>query len=266
MKNVLVFAHDDKGQKARLQAALDATRALGGHLTCLDVVSPPLVLTDPYAGAAVAVVIDTAREREAENRLRIERRLAAEDVAWSMRETSGDPAKEIEEAAAFADLIVVSSRPADGDPSDAGPIAGKVAIATGRLVVAVPPECSKFDAFGDVLVAWNGSDEADEVLHQAQPLLERAASVELLLVNLPDAIGAAEDAAAYLSRRGIATTINQRSTTGAVADAILARVKEIGAAYIAMGAFGMGRAAEAVFGGVTRTMLMKSEVPLVLAH
>ena len=76
MKNVLVLAHDDEGQEARLQAALDATRALGGHLTCIDVVSPPLVLTDPYAGAAMAVTIDYARQVEEENRARLRRRLA----------------------------------------------------------------------------------------------------------------------------------------------------------------------------------------------
>lgn len=40
MKNVLVLLHDDAGQEARLQVALDLTRALSGHLKCLDVVVP----------------------------------------------------------------------------------------------------------------------------------------------------------------------------------------------------------------------------------
>ena len=38
MKNILLLVHDDAGQEARLQVALDLTRALGGHLTCIDVV------------------------------------------------------------------------------------------------------------------------------------------------------------------------------------------------------------------------------------
>jgi hypothetical protein len=35
MKNVLLLVHDDLGQEARLQAALDIVRAIGGHLHCL---------------------------------------------------------------------------------------------------------------------------------------------------------------------------------------------------------------------------------------
>src|SRR3989344_3652734 len=36
MKNILLLVHDDHGQEARLQAALDITRAVEGHLTCID--------------------------------------------------------------------------------------------------------------------------------------------------------------------------------------------------------------------------------------
>ena len=41
MKNILLLVHDDPGQEARVQAALDLTRALDGHLTCLDVAAMP---------------------------------------------------------------------------------------------------------------------------------------------------------------------------------------------------------------------------------
>lgn len=36
MKSVLLFANDDPGLGARLQAALDVVRAFDGHLTCLN--------------------------------------------------------------------------------------------------------------------------------------------------------------------------------------------------------------------------------------
>ena len=59
MKNVLVLMHDDVGQEARFQAALDLTRALDGHLTCLDVAILP-VTVDDYAmlGGAALLVAD----------------------------------------------------------------------------------------------------------------------------------------------------------------------------------------------------------------
>lgn len=43
MKNILLLIHDDDGQEARLQAALDVTRSVGGHLTCLAIVVAPPV-------------------------------------------------------------------------------------------------------------------------------------------------------------------------------------------------------------------------------
>ena len=58
MKNILLLVHDDAGQEARLQAALDLTRGLAGHLTCIDVVQlPALIGADAYSGAAQAMLI-----------------------------------------------------------------------------------------------------------------------------------------------------------------------------------------------------------------
>jgi hypothetical protein len=37
MRNILLLVHDDDGQQSRLHAALDLTRAVEGHLRCLDV-------------------------------------------------------------------------------------------------------------------------------------------------------------------------------------------------------------------------------------
>ena len=36
MKSILVHIHEDAGQNARLQAALDTARYYSGHLTCLQ--------------------------------------------------------------------------------------------------------------------------------------------------------------------------------------------------------------------------------------
>ena len=68
MKNVLVLIHDDDGQEARLQTALDLTRALDGHLTCVDV-ADLVIMGDRTVGGAL-VVLDT-RAEEAVNRTRI---------------------------------------------------------------------------------------------------------------------------------------------------------------------------------------------------
>jgi nucleotide-binding universal stress UspA family protein len=50
------------------------------------------------------------------------------------------------------------------------------------------------------------------------------------------------------------------------ADLIMAAARSLEADYIVAGAYGHSRFREAVFGGVTRDLLKKSEVPLLLAH
>ncbi len=54
MKNVLVLLHDDAGQEARFQCALDLTRAIDGHLTCVDVAMLPVAVEDYGVFASTA--------------------------------------------------------------------------------------------------------------------------------------------------------------------------------------------------------------------
>lgn len=75
MKNILLLAHDDEGQEARLQVALDVTRSLSGHRTCLDVIVPPVVISDFYIGGGEAAVLDDARRQEEANLARLRARL-----------------------------------------------------------------------------------------------------------------------------------------------------------------------------------------------
>lgn len=81
MKNILLLVHDDVGEEARFQAALDLTRALDGHLTCVDVVPLPVMVGDFYSGASEAMLLADNGQRETVHRERIEARLAHEDVS-----------------------------------------------------------------------------------------------------------------------------------------------------------------------------------------
>lgn len=269
MKSILLLAHDDQGQEARLQVALDVTRALGGHLTCLDVIAPPVVLAyEGYGSIAAAELMEDQREREAVNRSRIEARLAREDVSWSWHETTGFRDQAIEAEAGLADLIVLSSSLGTKVPSELRLLAGRVAEKAPCPVLAVPEGATGLQVTGTALVAWDGSREADKALRDAVPLLALASEVILFVVDEPQGVFAAEPAAQYLSRRGVHARIDleNRKSKGLVYERILDGARANGAAYIVMGAFGHSPMAEKVFGGVTRSMLTHSDLPLLLAH
>jgi nucleotide-binding universal stress UspA family protein len=266
MKNVLLLVHDDEGQEARLQAALDVTRAIGGHLTCLDVIALPPVVADPLSGPAVAMLLQDEFTREDVNCRALTSRLGREDVAWDLRQVTDDVVPAITDAAQAADLIVLNSR-IEGNPArDPQRVASDVVVRSGRPVLAVPDSCRGIDLSGVALIAWDGSTEAGESLRAALPLLRLSAEALLFEAGRSNRTYPASEAALYLSRHGLRCRTLSHAVEESVAEAIQQAARDVGASYIVMGAYGHSRTREALFGGVTRSMLETSGLPLFLAH
>lgn len=266
MKNVLVLLHDDAGQEARFQAALDLTRALGGHLTCLDVAITPVLVDDFASFGGAAQLVADERANEARNRARIEARLQVEGLPYDIVETGGFLSGAVREHAGLADLIVLNRAIEDAFP-DMEEVAAEVLLKAGRPIVAVPRDARGFDAAGDAIVAWDGSAEAQAALRAAVPLLRLARAVTLIECEDGSVALPAEHAATYLSRHGIKPVVRRIGTAIDLPSTILLDEAETRmAAYVVMGGFGHSRFVEALLGGVTKRMLRESPVPLFLAH
>lgn len=267
MKNILLLVHDDAGQEARFQAALDVGRAVEGHLSCLDVtILPALVGTDYVGDAGFGMLLDDERERETANRTKLEARLAHEDLPWDWTDATGQIAQCLETACALADLIVVN-RQLDAFPlPDMRTVAGELILGADAPILAVPDTLKRLD-LESALVAWDGSSASAAALRAAVPLLRHARHVTIIEAQDQSVRSPAEDAATYLSRHDIHARI-ERVEPGdrTAADALLARAGSGAFSYIVMGGFGHLRFVEALFGGVTRTMLTKSPIPVFLAH
>ena len=251
MKSVLLYIADDEGLEARLQAALDLTRSLGGHLHCLR--ANPYKTQMAFDGiTAMSVMTDVrsmAREMDQELRSKIEKRLADEDVSWDYREEDLEPARGLSKNAALVDL-------------------GHVLLSAPRPIVVQPADVKKFNACGPALVAWNGSIESGNALRAAVPLLKMASDVHILTVeedkdhDLPQ-LAASE----YLAYHGIKSEIHSPpSGKVRVDEALLSEARNVHAEYLVMGAYGHSRAREFLFGGVTRSLLKQSPLPIVASH
>ena len=169
MKNILLFAHDDTGQEARLQCALDIARAVDGHLTCLDVERPPVYMADYYSTAGSMIADIDEHAREVKNAVHLKARLEDEDVRWNWINASGDIAACLTKHAGLADAVVVNSGVASNDILDLRSIATSVAAGVRGAVVAVPQNCTRFDVLGKALVAWDGSAPAMAAMRAALP-------------------------------------------------------------------------------------------------
>ena len=75
------------------------------------------------------------------------------------------------------------------------------------------------------------------------------------------------DVALYLARHGVNVTVEQMHSNGLpVADVILNFARDNKINFIVIGAYSHSRSREIIFGGVTRSLLNKAEMPLLIAH
>lgn len=266
MKTILVLAHDDAGQSARLQAAIDITRGLSGHLKCLDVAIVPETVADYRAFGGDALMVADEQRSEAGNQATLQARLEREAISFEIVATTGDVVDCLRHALPLTDLVVLN-RALDQRYPDMLELVGRLLAEERRPVVAVPEQATGFMVEGRALVAWDGSRSAEAALQAALPLLRKARSVTLFRIEDGSQRGSVEDAVWYLARHHIQAHVRHETKPVDWSSQVLLDVASDGSAdYLVMGGFGHARALEAMFGGATRALLLHSPIPILLAH
>ncbi|MCS6986040.1 MAG: universal stress protein [Sphingomonadaceae bacterium] len=270
MKSILLHVADDPGFEGRLQAALDLARAFSGHLHGLQPRRIPAYFGADAAGfgagaALVAELIDQEAKLAQALRERLEARLAHEDVPFTIAEAVGEPAEMLIQAASLQDLVVMSLAKAGHAPQAAVP---EVVVRADTPVLAIPQGHMGFDPGRPALVAWKPTVESAKAVRAAVPLLARAASVTILVVDPGDETDLPPtEAARYLSRHGVRAEMAVRqSGSMKVADTLIAAARELEAGVLVMGAYSRSRTIQFLMGGVTRDFLEQAPLPLFMVH
>ena len=270
MKTILVHICDDNGMDSRLQVALDIARAHNAHLTCLQVTTQFIPMSYGTLGGdfMTSVNMDELREMDKVHRVKIEGQLRNEGVSWDWVVDLGDPATCLVERSALADMIVLSqSVGRDRGPSDPLDIGGDVTINAHCPVLIVPIEQQSFDTTGPLVIGWNGSGEAARAIRFSLSMLKTSSAVHLVSIADNNDELPSFDSSTYLSRHRIASELHQITAKDETPSQVLESfAKEHGAAAIVMGAYGHSRLRELLFGGVTRDLLKKSHIPMLMGH
>lgn len=266
MKNILLLVHEDEGQEARLQTALDLARAFNGHLQCADVTPLNLYPADPI-GWSTGLALVEERKLEQELHARLEVRLGGEGVSWDWTESIGDIGVCLTNQSLLSDVIVVNCRRDAFIADNRRGLVGDLAYHARCPIVATPESAVGINLAGAALVAWDGSDPAATALRSSVPMLALAREVHIVTVGEQDGGPSAEEAAIYLSRHGVRPQVHRIGRGESSPDHVLLDLADnLRAGYCVMGAYGRGRLTEALFGGVTRRMVEAAKLPLVLHH
>lgn len=275
-KNLLVHVDDSKINAKRLAAAIALAQDHGAHLTGIYPAIEPYLpgnIAAEVPAQLLGVLEEQAAERVAAAKAAFTEIVERAGLSSDFRSAScaaGLAAEVVALNARYADLVVLGQpEPGDGGEVDAR-VPEDVVLGAGRPALVVPYIGAGETIGKRALIAWDGGREAARAVNDALPLLEKAESVAVLVINPSQGGHGAQpgaDIALHLARHGItveAQHIEVRDlSTG---NALLSRLADEAIDLLVMGAYGHSRLREMVLGGVTREVFQQMTVPVLMSH
>ena len=171
----------------------------------------------------------------------------------------------------YADLVVIARPESPGQAAGPPGLAESLVLSSGRPIIVFPPR-GKGSRLRRILLAWNATRESIRAVGDALPLLVKAETVEVLVVDHQRrAEGHGQepgaDIAHHLARHGAQVEVTRLSSGGKdVGRLLLSQAAAFGADLLVMGAYGHTQLREWMFGGVTRTVLYEADLPVLMSR
>jgi nucleotide-binding universal stress UspA family protein len=283
VKDILVHVDLFPAATHRTEAAISVARRFGAQVTGLFV--KPRPIAKGYAFSEFGAFLDDGAFRTVDEETDQQLEKAAADlksvfirqlrnggVLGAYSSVVGSLADQVIAQARYADLAIVGQSDPEGQWVLNVTSIGQVLVGAGRPVLVLPYS-GRFPSIGErVLIAWKASREATRAVNDALPFLRSAKHVRVLSVALESASASAgADTAgaiiSHLARHGVSAELHVDSAEDmSVGRLVLAHASLISADLIVAGAYGHSRVRELVFGGVTRTLLASTTIPLLMSH
>jgi nucleotide-binding universal stress UspA family protein len=289
LKDLLVCIDPTAAGDARLKLAFNLARAHGAHLAGAYVLReeggtlrhpsgfggfPGMTALDdePSPGEAVSEVLHEAEIADRfEHRFKDELRVTGIGGEWHI--VPGGDSAELIELAKSVDMTIMGQLPPSSRTDGAARFRpDDVVMAAGRPVLVVP-YAGNFDTIGKrILIAWDGTREANRALNDAIPLLADAQIVTVMYVgtnerDLEQHLPALERITRHLQRHGVnAVSEETMRNSLAISDILLSRAADLAADLIVTGGYHHSQLREALIGGVSRELLQHMTVPVLMSH
>lgn len=266
-----------KADDRDVRLAAELCEEIGAHLSVLVTA----LAAPPPIGDYAAVISEAWLEERREDQLRLKARSDGVSAFVAGRSISADISSEYPEVAAadeaigrrarYADLTVVGPAMLSSDLLRDKVIEGAL-FSSGKPLLLVPDGAKATLKPKRIVVAWDSRLEASRAAREALDLLVAADDVRLVLVDpvageSHQGVEPGADAATYLARHGVKVTVDKLPSEGrSVAETLSRHAVDSSADLLVMGGYGHSRLRERLFGGVTKSMLEKQPVPILMAR
>ena len=277
-KTIIVHVDGSAREDSRVRAAARLANTFEAHLIGSAATGLSwagyVMLANPVYPALIDETFDAVRDTVRAQLAAFEQRARALGVAsLETRLVEEDAAFSLLLQARCADLIVLGQHTVVDPKLPAQPhgLPEQVILDGARPVLVVPDAWADRALDGTAVVGWNGSAAAARAIASALPLLQRARTVRLVLVNPPELhqlgeVNPGEDMALFLARHGVAADVVVEHADDGAGEALLVRAAAEDASLIVAGAYGHSRYREWVLGGATRDLLRRATVPVLFSH
>jgi nucleotide-binding universal stress UspA family protein len=276
-----ILVHLDAGENTPARVAAAAALALEhqAHLVGLAPTGWVMMPADWSGTVGTAGYVEAAMEvlrEQAEGCIRRfeqqAKSLGVESI--ESRVEASDAGTAVALHARYCDLTVVTQvEPGRWMTTEAPQLPQQVMMNSGRPLLVLPYASAPASPLAkQVLVGWDASREAARALADALPLLQRARNVQVAVFEAPQEVDPRHgelpgaDIGLWLARHDVRVDVARVPTEVPVGEALLSRAADTQADLIVVGGYGHSRFRETVLGGVTRTLLRSSPVPVLMSH
>lgn len=262
--------------EAALQLGLTLARQFDAHLAAvvirLDARSVAPLAGEGLSGAMIEDMM-AATERESTDRAAALQRLFAESVlqfgpaaSAALELVTGRDEEAIPAMAMLSDLTILP-HPHDDEDATASECLHAVLFHSGRPVL-IAPTVAPVTIGKRCCLAWNGTVESSAAVAAMLPWMQQAESVRVLHAGDYQRNGpTAAELLPYLALHGITADVHEfRPVNRDVGAGMLDAAAEFGADLLGMGAYSHSRLRQLILGGVTRHVLKKADLPVLMCR
>ena len=283
IRKILVPVDGTDATALSLETAFLLGRDVEAHIEVLHVRADPRLAVplvgEGMSGAMIEELIDLTEKETATRAVKaremFDRAREASGVAVSETPSrTGPTANWMEDVGAeeefvvqrgrLADLVVVARPTAQAETPSAATFNAAV-FESGRPVLVAPLEAPR--SLGRrIVISWNGSAEAARAVSAALPLIARAEAVSILSIAMDErAEEGADGLMEFLAWHGVSAERRAApESDGPMGAAIIQACAD--ADLLVMGAYTHSRLRQLILGGVTRHVLERATLPLLMAH
>ncbi|WP_048847356.1 universal stress protein [Tanticharoenia sakaeratensis] len=290
IRNILVPLYDG-GTDSALTTALLFARKFGAHISALVATGDARDVA-PLAGEGLsgAMVEEMMQATEAEDRKRVLQIKAKFDaftqkhdlrpqrpLSWdrspddtglsaSFDIVTGSAHDAVVWRARLADMTVVPHM-SETDNARATETLHAILFDSGRPLIVAPPRIPAVVG-RRLCIAWNGTAEASAALRSTLAVAQSADAVRVLVSPDYHRIGPeGERVIAYLNLHGVHADLHEfRSIDRSVGAGMLAAARAFEADMLSLGAYSHSRLRQMIIGGVTRHVLEKADLTVLMSR